>query len=269
MKSDKIKIFLILISLLLNNFCSYNNLIKRRTNIEFTIMTYNVNFGVSCEGEENIENQANIIKNQNPDWVALQEIDNNCVRSGNINQAQYFGNYTNLNGIFGEFVEFDGGSYGMAVLSRFDILSTKFLTLPSTIEPKIAIIQIIQIKKYLKMALVNIHLDFANSKIQIMQIEKLINYLNKLNLPVIIAGDFNAEPLSPSLELLESTGFQSINKDHKRYTFNGKNPTLEIDHILYKNYEDILIQPVMIQVINDPIASDHRPIIAKIRITQN
>src|SRR5690606_14126261 len=62
-----------------------------------------------------------IIKAENPDLVALQEVDKGTTRSGGIDQTAELSTRTGLTGYFAKAREFQGGDYGVAILSRLPV----------------------------------------------------------------------------------------------------------------------------------------------------
>lgn len=63
------------------------------------------------------------ITNLQPDLVALQEVDQKTGRSSGIDQAAELGHLTGMHWVFGKAMDYQGGGYGLAVLSRFPILT--------------------------------------------------------------------------------------------------------------------------------------------------
>ena len=254
--------FFILILFLLG--CS-----ARNQEYKIKVMSYNVRHGVSMNWNPSMMQQSEIINQQNPDWVGLQEIDNKCGRSQNIDQTEKFEVLTNRQGFFGKFMDFDSGEYGMATLSSLKIVKSERLKLPQGAEPRIAIIQIISIAKNLYIAMVNVHFDWTKSELRIAQVKTLLNRLDEINLPTIVIGDYNAEPGSPTLKLFEKSGFVAVRKKGNNFTFAANNPTIEIDHIYFRKTPTTQIIPSFIKVLNEPEASDHRPIVSEFIIKMN
>ncbi|HEY3237285.1 MAG TPA: endonuclease/exonuclease/phosphatase family protein, partial [Polyangiaceae bacterium] len=87
------------------------------------LVTYNTHHGECVDGRFELERLAAIIRSLDPDLVGLQEVDNLTVRSGNVDQARVLGELTGMRHAFGRAMDFDGGEYGEAVLSRWPILS--------------------------------------------------------------------------------------------------------------------------------------------------
>ena len=66
-------------------------------NASFRIMTYNIRHGTPTDNEHiNIAATAAAIAAESPDFICLQEVDKNCGRSGNVDQAAYLAEATGL-----------------------------------------------------------------------------------------------------------------------------------------------------------------------------
>lgn len=104
-----------------------------------TIVSYNILHGKGMDGKIDLERIAAVIAKESPDLVTLQEVDQNCARSGNNDQAAELGRLLKMNHRFGKFMNLQGGEYGMAVLSRFPIEKTIRHQLPPGAEPRCAL----------------------------------------------------------------------------------------------------------------------------------
>src|SRR5690606_35287485 len=62
-----------------------------------------------------------IIKDENPDLVSLQEVDKGTTRSGGIDQTAELSARTGLAGYFAKARVFQGGDYGVAILSKLPV----------------------------------------------------------------------------------------------------------------------------------------------------
>jgi endonuclease/exonuclease/phosphatase family metal-dependent hydrolase len=230
------------------------------------VMSFNVRHGTSISGEENLEKQAAIIKAHHPDLAALQEIDKNCTRSGTVDQSQRFAERTSMEASFGAFMPYDGGEYGQASLSKLKIIKTEYPRLPEGAEPKTAVIQIVELTNGRKLAFVNVHFDWTAAERRLPQAKAVLKRLDELKTAAIIAGDYNAEPGSPTIDLFEQAGFRTISKNPQPFTFDAKNPSKELDHIYVRNSSDTEVKLEKLEVINEPEASDHRPVLGIITV---
>ena len=66
-----------------------------------------------------------------PDLVALQEVDRGVARSGGVDQAAWLASRLGFHHAFACACPWEGGEYGLAILSRHPILATRLLRLPS------------------------------------------------------------------------------------------------------------------------------------------
>lgn len=263
MKSGFI-VFGLLIGFLLTNSCSGSK------TVEFTIMSYNIKHGVGNDEELDLSRALAVIKAQSPDYVALQEIDHFVERSDSINQTEFFGNELKMNYTFGQFMPFQGGAYGMATLSAKEIKSTKLISLPKGIyEPRISIVQEVEITEGASVLLANVHFDWISGEegeaSRSAQASALIQYLNQLELPTIITGDFNCQPESPTMQLFYKAGFEFADKGSDNLSFQGDNQ-VEIDHVIYRNTETAQLKVKYIDLLEEPLVSDHRPLVAHLEL---
>jgi len=91
-----------------------------------TVFTYNIQQGVNETGQKNLDAQIALIKEVDPDIIALQECDTARISLGNTDIVRYFAD--RLTGF--NFYSYYGpktvtGTYGTAVLSRYPIISAQ------------------------------------------------------------------------------------------------------------------------------------------------
>ena len=107
--------------------------------VTLRLLTYNIKHGLGNDGEIDLERTAAVINALQPDLVALQEVDNGVERTGGVDQAQRLGQLTGMHAAFGDFMEYQGGHYGMAILSRYPIVESENHRLPDGAEPRSAL----------------------------------------------------------------------------------------------------------------------------------
>ena len=96
---------------------------------QVTVLSYNIHHGVGMDGKLDLQRIGKIIKKVNPDIVALQEVELKTKKTGNIDQAKVLAKATGLNYAFGPAINFAGGKYGNAILSRYPIKSIKNISI--------------------------------------------------------------------------------------------------------------------------------------------
>ena len=82
------------------------------------VLTYNIHHGEGTDGRIDLERIARVIRAADADLVALQEVDRHTRRSGGVDQAAVIAEALGYEHAFVTAIEFDGGQYGEAVLSR-------------------------------------------------------------------------------------------------------------------------------------------------------
>ncbi len=243
---------------------------KKEQSTSLKIMSYNIRHGEGLDSTLDLTRSAKIIKSQAPDLCGLQEIDNFCLRSNNLGQTDYLAQETIMKGTFGKFMSFQGGEYGMATLSNKTLISTKVLQLPmGKIEPRSSIVHEVQIDKDCNIVFANVHFDWITDEngnsIRLSQAKALVKYIDTLNKAVIITGDFNCKPDSPTMQYFAEQGFMFVHKGKDNLSFQGKNK-LEIDHVIYRNAGSVKFKEKSVRLLNEPIVSDHRPLIVELEL---
>ena len=167
-----------------------------------------------------------------------------------------------MKGIFGKAMDYDGGGYGEAVLSRHPIIEMKNNPLPHTAkaEPRAALEIHIELPGGVKMAFVGTHLDHQRDQSNRMkQAERIMELYENYDLPIVLAGDLNAVPGSEPMNLLSQQWSYAAQGDPQP-TAPSVRPRRKIDYIMYKPKERWKV--VEVRVIDEKVASDHCPVLA-------
>jgi endonuclease/exonuclease/phosphatase family metal-dependent hydrolase len=80
------------------------------------ILSYNIHHGAGMDEVLDLDRIAALIREVNPDLVALQEMDSVVTRTGGVDQMATLGESTGLQPLFGRFMAYQGGAYGMGIL---------------------------------------------------------------------------------------------------------------------------------------------------------
>ena len=130
-------------------------------------------------------------------------------RSAGVDQTLRLAQLTGLHGVFGNAMDYSGGEYGEAILSRFPIAEYRAHPLPFTEgrEPRAALAaRIVPDNGLPEFVLIGTHLCHQDESLRLQQVTE-INALFPPSgaAPVILAGDLNARRGSPPMEeLLEA-----------------------------------------------------------------
>src|SRR5690606_23370805 len=89
------------------------------------VLTYNIKHGATLRGDFDLDRIAGVIRGAEPDLVALQEVDVRTRRARGMDIAGELASRTRLYPAFGRAMPYDGGDYGVAILSRFPFENTR------------------------------------------------------------------------------------------------------------------------------------------------
>ncbi|AZI24761.1 endonuclease/exonuclease/phosphatase [Pedobacter sp. G11] len=253
--------------------CSPKMAINKNNPNEIRVLSYNIHHAnppsKSKEGLIDIEAIAKVIASQSPDLVALQEVDVNTKRSGNINEAVVLATKLKMNFYFFKAIDHDGGDYGVAILSRYPLTDPQTYRLPSNqdpkAEPRILGMGTASLPDGRKIRFASTHLDAQRpEENRMMQVKEINRLTEKESLPLILAGDLNADPNSESIKIFDQQFVRSC--ENCGFTIPVINPRHTIDHISYKKGNNFKV--ISHQVINETYASDHLPVLAVLQLNR-
>ena len=233
---------------------------KPGTKKTLRVLCYNIHHGRGTDDKVDLPRLARVIRSVDPDLVALQEVDNKTKRTGGVDQTADLARLTDLNGLFGRQIDFQGGTYGQAVLSRFPITGSEIHVLPGEPDRETRIAFETRMSIFGKEhSFVSTHLHHQSNEFRVKQADKIREVFASADRPVLVVGDLNAYPKSKPLEVFRkdwgnATAAQPIP------TFPSQKPTNQIDYILFKPSTSFVVRDV--KVLDEPVASDHRPIFA-------
>lgn len=230
------------------------------------LVSYNIKHGLGNDGRLDLERTAALLNNLHADFIGLQEVDNKVKRSGMVDQAQTLGKSLDMHSAFGSFMDYQGGKYGLGILSKYPILKAHTIKLPTGNEPRVALACEIQLSDKREIMVVNLHFDWVeDDKFRFKQAEELAKYLNTLTMPYVLMGDFNDQPKSRTLDLLSRNSLAAVKPKQDRFTFSSAEPTQEIDFIFAVPPEAWQLR--FTRVLNGRLTSDHRPVLAVVELT--
>ena len=231
--------------------------------MKVTIMTYNIQSGRNLAQDRNIGHAISTIKKENPDILSLNEVqhctslcpDGKC-------QAQAIAealDYPYFH--FGRSIDFCGGEYGNALLSRFPIAETAVFPIPdppkeernSWFEPRTHLFCRLDLGDR-EMITLTSHYGLSDGEIR-NAVQETLRLAGKAQLPLVFMGDLNAQPDSPLLAPLFGV-FTDTSAEMKEpaLTFPSDQPSEKIDYIFHNGSFTTLKA-----WIPETTDSDHRP----------
>jgi endonuclease/exonuclease/phosphatase family metal-dependent hydrolase len=224
------------------------------------ILTYNIHHGEGTDGRFDLSRVAAIISAAQPDLVALQEVDRETTRAGGIDQLGQLEYLTGLHAAFGRAMAFEGGSYGVAVLSKLPIRSAVTRALPGAADREPRVVLTVDVEPGASLPALRFattHLDQGrNGETRLAQAHFLNTALADGDAPVILAGDMNSQVDSAVLDVLRQS-WADLFTAPDPIGPTGR-PRRRVDHVLGRPMGWTTLDA---GTIDDRLASDHRPVL--------
>ncbi|MDL2256549.1 metallophosphoesterase, partial [Parabacteroides sp. OttesenSCG-928-K15] len=219
----------------------------------YRIMSYNIHHGEGTDRVLDLVRIAGVINSVSPDIVALQELDSMTNRTNQTDQLRVLAEETKMYPVFAPAISFEGGKYGIGMLSKEKPLSSYSIPLPGEREARALLV--VEYKQFLMGCT---HFSLTAEE-RLASVELIRKEAAKAKKPFFVAGDLNARPDSPVME--------AFVKDF--VLFNNPKPAGKergvIDYIAGYKAKGTPFTTLRTWIINEPIASDHDPVVADVR----
>ena len=224
------------------------------------LMSYNVRNTKGMDGVRDYQRIANVIINESPDVVAIQELDSMTTRSEQKYVLGELAERTQMHGNYVPAISFQGGKYGIGILSREKPLSIKAMSLPGREEKRA--LMVAEFEDYFFACT---HLSLTEED-RLASLEIIKSCVTQSQKPFFLAGDLNDTPDSKFIKALQED-FQILTNT-KKATYPAPEPTETIDYIAAWKSRTDDFAVLSTQVLEEPLASDHRPITAHLRMAK-
>ncbi len=200
-----------------------------------TIASYNIRHGHDVGFDWSL--LAEIIRASEADLVGIQEVDMHTGRTGGANTLEGLSNATGLaHTLYVPAMDFDGGQYGTAILSRYPIAASEVHPLDSAhYEPRAFGCVTVTMEDGTPFCFLNTHLSYESIEQQQVQFNQLAAWMDKQidkSTPTVLTGDFNTEDFT-AFAPLKDLGFALVNCEEQTYKTFRTTP-LAIDNIVYR-----------------------------------
>ena len=226
-----------------------------------------LNFLETKEDKIDLPLMASLIREEKLDVCALNEVRNEENTPVQCNQARVIGETLGYHYHFAKAIDFRGGAYGNAIVSRYPIASVR--TYPIAIpkedrvgkyyyEDRVLLAADIDVDGELLTVLV-CHFGLAPIE-QELAVETAYRALSDTQHPAVFLGDFNVTPSSAIYAAITERFTDAADSADPYFTFPSHAPSRKIDYIFTGNgaaAEDFAVCPA--------VRSDHRAVRAEIR----
>lgn len=263
---------LLAVTAFLFSSCSEKTVPNSPTNNQLKVLTYNIHHAnppsKTVAGAKvdviDIDAIVGAIKKENPDVIAMQELDKFVPRSGNIDEAKIIAEKLGMSYKFFKSIDYNGGEYGIAIFSKYELQNPKQLILPKT-DPKVETRSLAYTDMLVngeKLTFACTHLDVTGEASRVLQVKAIVKELEGISHPIILCGDLNSSEGSESISLLLQS-FKNSCEGNCGFTVPAVNPKRNIDFIVTRNVGWPITE---YHVVTESYASDHRPVTATFKL---
>lgn len=221
---------------------------------ELTVMTYNLQTGFSRDNVWDLEAQASLIEQYDPDIVILQEVSRGWIITSGADQVRWLSHRLDMEMAWGPSAQDE--LWGVAILAKADITASEMRMFDTTTNLRRGVVGAVVPIDGGQLWVYGTHLDNPGDAegTRIAQATQLISIAD--GTPGIVGGDFNAQPDSDTIQAMLAAGFIDTGAGPNLPTSENDN---RIDYIFARGPFQV-VEAITPQV----WASDHRPFVARL-----
>ena len=239
--------------------CLFAMALSAHSQNDLKLMSYNIRNAKGMDNVRNVQRIVNVINNEAPDVVAVQELDSMTTRSNQTFVLAEVAERTQMHASYAPAIDFQGGKYGIGILSKDKPLDIQTYPLPGREEKRM--LMVAEFKDYFFACT---HLSLTEED-RLTSLEIIKNSVKSNQKPFFLAGDLNDTPNSKFIQALQEDFLILTNT--KKPTYPAPEPKETIDYIAaWKGNTDNFAN-LSAQVVEEPFASDHRPLTVQLRMS--
>lgn len=229
------------------------------------VMTYNIHVGVGMDKKLDLQRIADVINRERPDLVGLQEVDRGVKRTEGKDEIVELAVLTRMEYAFAPNLDFQGGKYGVAILSRFPIKKTIHRMFENKRESERRGMLLVEVEVDRKpLTFVTTHLDYQFEDGRLFETEQLLQHLTGVKEPLIVVADLNDVPSGSAYQLMRTKfddAWVTSRAKGDGFSYPADKPVKRIDHIFYSKGVRAKTAWVV-----ETLASDHIPVVADVEL---
>ena len=240
----------------------------------YTMVQYNV--GRFQKFEDSMEPVSKMMKKVKADVISLNELDSSVVSSNHVFQLKQFASMMgSWNYSWGKAKNYKDGTYGIGIASspEHNVLSSAHFVLDKG-EGKET--RAFVVNEYEDFIFISTHIEVSHVPTRMMQVKVVDDYVREhyadSQKPVFLLGDFNSRPESVVMSYMRENWTIISPEDAFTLPHHRKSPRC-VDYVLLFNNPGAAKVKVLSAYVPDKLkggdiekASDHRPVIVKVRI---
>jgi endonuclease/exonuclease/phosphatase family metal-dependent hydrolase len=242
------------------------------------VMTWNIHHGEGTDKKIDIDRIAQVITDEKADIVAIQEVDRGVERSKKIDIITKLADITGMTYAFGKTIDYQGGDYGNALLTRFPIFEERnvlFKKFPGAEQRGVLLLILGIIGEEVVVA--NTHFDSqGDDSLRAANLNDLRTILKGYSpRAAVLCGDFNDIPTSRVVTQLKEEYLDAweLAGTWDGFTFPSDAPKKRIDYAFANNSRKsdstsaaVHLRPLSAHVVQS-LASDHLPLLVEFELS--
>lgn len=217
------------------------------------LLSYNIRNAKGMDNQTDYDRTVAVLQKSNADVIGLQEVDSATRRSAGVDVLQQLAGKTGLHAVYGAALPFQGGTYGIGLLSKEKPLQHYTVPLPG--KEEVRALLVVEFKRYV---VFNTHLSLTEAD-RLASVAIINEQAARFTKPIYLMGDLNAEPSSAVISTLQQD-WTLLSGEAP--TFPAPTPDRCIDYIFSLHAKKK--KRITTTVVNEPLASDHRPVLVEI-----
>jgi endonuclease/exonuclease/phosphatase family metal-dependent hydrolase len=247
-------------------FCCAGARIASAKGHTLRVLTYNIHVGVGMDKQLDLKRIAEVIKRERADLVGLQEVDRGVERTKRVDEIAELARLTGMEYAFANNLRYQGGWYGVAVLSRFPLERVEHWRYANRREAERRGFLRVRVSAWGRaIDFVTTHLDYQHEDGRVFESQQLLEALRDDGTPLVVTGDFNEEPDGEAYRLVrarfadawEEAGGRDVGR-----TYPADKPAKRIDYVFHKGAR---LRVKSARVVSTE-ASDHRPLLVSFEL---
>ena len=231
------------------------------------VMTYNIHVGVGMDKKLDLQRIADVINREQPDLVGLQEVDRGVKRTEGKDEIAELATMTRMHFAFAPNLDYQGGKYGVAILSRLPMKATVHTMFENKREAERRGMLKVEVDVDGKpLTFVTTHLDYQHEDGRLFETEQLLKVLQDVKGSLIVVADLNDVPEGSSYKLMDTLfddAWIASRAKGDGFSYPADKPVKRIDHIFYRPVNRVRAKKAWVV---ETLASDHIPVVAEIEI---
>ena len=224
------------------------------------LTSYNIQHGRGLDSKIDHDRLAHVLREARTEVAAIQEVDSVTKRNGGVYALDEIASKLKMYSTFAPAIDFQGGKYGVGILSKKAPLSVHRVALPGKEEPRVLLVA--EFEHYVVGCT---HLSL-NEDDRLSSVPLIVEEAQKWKKSFFLLGDLNDTPESSFYREMQKH-FLFVNPSYDK-TFPADAPDVCIDHvaIFLPTVTPEATLPAYRTWVGEETFSDHRPLHAKIRI---